>query len=118
MWPAMAVGFGLFLTGTAFAYYMVLPRALLFFANGAATWGFPTTGGSASISPSPRSSRCCSALSFELPVVVMVFVKLGLLSYETMSKTRSYAIVAHLRGRRRPHPTPDVVHPAADGRCR
>ena len=31
MWPAMAVGFGLFLSGTAFAYYWVLPRALLFF---------------------------------------------------------------------------------------
>ncbi len=31
MWPAMAVGFGLFLAGTAFAYYWVLPRALLFF---------------------------------------------------------------------------------------
>ncbi|MEN9974156.1 MAG: twin-arginine translocase subunit TatC, partial [Verrucomicrobiota bacterium] len=31
LWPAMVIGFGLFLGGTVFAYYLVLPRTLLFF---------------------------------------------------------------------------------------
>ena len=46
--------------------------------------------------------------SFELPVVVMVFVKLGLLGYETMSKTRSYAIVAIFVAAAILTPTPDI----------
>ena len=47
--------------------------------------------------------------SFELPVVVMVFVKLGLLSYEIMSKTRSYAIVAIFLAAAVLTPTPDAM---------
>jgi hypothetical protein len=46
--------------------------------------------------------------SFELPVVVMVFVKLGLLTYETMSRTRSYAIVAIFVAAAVLTPTPDI----------
>ncbi len=38
----------------------------------------------------------------------MVFVKLGLLSYETMSKTRSYAIVAIFVAAAMLTPTPDI----------
>jgi len=32
-------------------------------------------------------------LAFELPVVVMTLVKIGLLSYQTMSNTRAYAVL-------------------------
>ena len=31
LWPAMTIGFGLFLAGSSFAYYLILPRTLLFF---------------------------------------------------------------------------------------
>ena len=48
-------------------------------------------------------------LSFELPVVVMVFVKLGLLTYDTMSKTRSYAIVGIFVAAAIITPTPDAL---------
>jgi hypothetical protein len=48
-------------------------------------------------------------LSFELPVVVMVMVKLGLLSYETMARTRSYAIVAIFIAAAILTPTPDAL---------
>jgi hypothetical protein len=47
-------------------------------------------------------------VSFELPVVVMVFVKLGLLTYDTMSKTRSYAIVGIFIAAAVLTPTPDI----------
>jgi sec-independent protein translocase protein TatC len=108
LWPAMLIGFGLFLGGVFFAYYAVLPRALLFFSE----WG-----GSLGVSNDWRIGEYISfatqftllfGLSFELPVVVMVFVKLGLLSYEMMSKTRSYAILAIFVAAAVITPTPDA----------
>lgn len=108
LWPAMAVGFGLFLIGVCFAYFGVLPRALLFFSD----WG-----GSLGVSNDWRIGEYISfatqftllfGVAFELPVVVMVFVKLGLLTYETMSNTRSYAIVAIFIAAAILTPTPDI----------
>jgi sec-independent protein translocase protein TatC len=104
----MLIGFGLFLGGVLFAYYAVLPRALLFFSE----WG-----GSLGVSNDWRIGEYISfatqftllfGLSFELPVVVMVCVKLGLLSYEMMSKTRSYAILAIFVAAAVITPTPDA----------
>lgn len=108
LWPAMAIGFGLFLLGVAFAYFAVLPRALLFFSE----WG-----GDLGVSNDWRIGEYISfatqftllfGLSFELPVVVMIFVKLGLLGYETMANTRRYAIVAIFVLAAVLTPTPDI----------
>ncbi|MEI6655674.1 MAG: twin-arginine translocase subunit TatC [Verrucomicrobiota bacterium] len=107
--PSMAVGFGLFLGGVLFAYYAVLPRVLGFFYD----WG-----GKLGVSNDWRIGEYISfatqftllfGLSFELPVVVMVLVKLGLLTYETMSRTRSYAIVAIFVAAAILTPTPDAL---------
>lgn len=108
MWPAMLVGFGLFLCGVCFAYFIVLPRALDFFFS----WG-----GNLGVSNDWRIGEYISfatrftllfGLSFELPVVVMVLVKLGLLSFETMQNTRSYAVVAIFVTAAIITPTPDA----------
>jgi sec-independent protein translocase protein TatC len=109
MWPAMAVGFGLFLAGTAFAYYMVLPRALLFFAEWSGGMGISNDWRIGEYISFATQFTLLFGASFELPVVVMVFVKLGLLSYETMSKTRSYAIVAIFVAAALLTPTPDAM---------
>jgi len=109
MWPAMVVGFGLFLTGTAFAYYMVLPRALLFFAEWSGGMGISNDWRIGEYISFATQFTLLFGASFELPVVVMVFVKLGLLSYETMSKTRSYAIVAIFVAAAILTPTPDAM---------
>jgi len=107
--PSLAIGFGLFLTGVLFAYYAVLPRALGFFYD----WG-----GKLGVSNDWRIGEYISfatqftllfGLSFELPVVVMVLVKLGLLTYEMMARTRSYAIVAIFVAAAILTPTPDAV---------
>ena len=108
MWPAMAVGFGLFLAGTAFAYYWVLPRALLFFYQWSGDMGISNDWRIGEYISFATQFTLLFGLSFELPVVVMVFVKLGLLSYETMSKTRSYAIVGIFVAAAILTPTPDV----------
>ncbi len=109
LWPSMLVGFGLFLGGVLFAYFKVLPIALKFFYE----WG-----GGLQVSNEWRIGEYISfatqftllfGVAFELPVVVMVFVKLGMLTYETMSRTRSYAIIAILVAAAVLTPTPDIM---------
>ena len=109
LWPAMAIGFGLFLTGSAFAYYMVLPRALLFFAEWSGNMGISNDWRIGEYISFATQFTLLFGASFELPVVVMVFVKLGMLSYETMSKTRSYAIVGIFVAAAVLTPTPDAM---------
>ena len=109
MWPAMAVGFGLFLMGTAFAYFIVLPRALLFFAEWSGNMGISNDWRIGEYISFATQFTLLFGLSFELPVVVMVFVKLGLLTYDTMSKTRSYAIVGIFVAAAIITPTPDAL---------
>lgn len=94
LWPSMAVGFGLFLLGVLFAYYIVLPRALVFFFNWdqglgvASEWRIGWYIGFAT------QFTLVFGLSFELPVVIMALVKIGLLTYDMMARTRRYAILA------------------------
>lgn len=108
LWPAMAVGFGLFLCGTAFAYYLVLPRTLLFFYQWSGDMGLSNDWRIGEYISFATQFTLLFGASFELPVVVMVFVKLGLLGYETMSKTRGYAIVAIFVAAAILTPTPDI----------
>lgn len=108
LWPAMAVGFGLFLTGAAFAYWWVLPRALLFFYEWSGGMGISNDWRIGEYISFATQFTLLFGLSFELPVVVMVFVKLGLLTYETMSRTRSYAIVGIFVAAAVLTPTPDI----------
>ena len=108
LWPAMAIGFGLFLCGTAFAYYLVLPRALLFFYQWSGDMGISNDWRIGEYISFATQFTLLFGASFELPVVVMVFVKLGLLGYETMSRTRSYAIVAIFVAAAILTPTPDI----------
>ncbi len=109
LWPAMAVGFGLFLSGTAFAYYLVLPRALLFFYQWSGDMGISNDWRIGEYISFATQFTLLFGASFELPVVVMVFVKLGLLTYETMSRTRSYSIIAIFVAAAILTPTPDIA---------
>jgi len=108
LWPAMAVGFGLFLSGATFAYSLVLPRALLFFYQWSGDMGISNDWRIGEYISFATQFTLLFGVAFELPVVVMVFVKLGLLGYETMSRTRSYAIVAIFVAAAILTPTPDI----------
>ena len=108
MWPAMAVGFGLFLSGVFFAYFEVLPRALAFFQAWGDDLGVSNDWRIGDYISFATQFTLLFGLSFELPVVVMVLVKLGLLSYETMAKTRSHAVVAIFIAAAIITPTPDI----------
>lgn len=108
LWPALAIGFGLFLLGVCFAYFVVLPRALVFFFEWGLEMGVSNDWRIGLYVTFATQFTLLFGLSFELPVVVMVFVKLGLLSYETMSRTRPHAILAIVVIAAIITPTPDA----------
>jgi sec-independent protein translocase protein TatC len=94
---AALVGVGLFLAGVAFCYFFVLARALKF-----AEWWAIWMGVKV---PEWRAETYFSfvtkfllgmGLGFELPVVVLMLVKIGLLDYRKLSAMRRYMIVVNL----------------------
>eukprot|EP00903_Cladosiphon_okamuranus_P003862 g3860.t1 len=109
LWPAMTIGFGLFLIGVLFSYFFVLPRALLFFYEWSGDLGVSNDWRIGEYISFATQFTLLFGLSFELPVVVMVLVKLGLLSYDTMARTRTYAIVAIYIAAALITPTPDIM---------
>lgn len=94
LWPSMAVGFGLFLFGVLFAYFLVLPRALVFFYEWDQGLGVGSDWRIGWYIGFATQFTLVFGLAFELPVVVMALVKIGLLDYEMMSRTRRYAFLA------------------------
>ena len=93
LWPALAIGFGLFLTGVFFAYYFVIPNALEFFHEYSHALGIRDGWRIGSYIAFVTSFCLIFGVSFELPVVVMILVKLELLTSTTMRRTRSWAII-------------------------
>ncbi len=93
LWPAMAIGFGLFLGGVFFCYFSVLPKTLDFFFNFSNELGVQNEWQIGAYIGFATQFTLIFGLAFELPVVVMTLVKIGLLSYATMRNTRSYAII-------------------------
>ena len=94
---AAAVGVGLFLAGVALCYFWVLARALKF-AQWWATWMGVKV-------PEWRAETYFSfvtkfligmGLGFELPVVLLALVKIGILNYQTLKAMRPYMIVINL----------------------
>jgi len=109
LWPAMAVGFGLFLAGVLFAYFIVLPLALDFFQGWGDNLGIANDWRIGEYITFATQFTLLFGLSFELPVVVMAMVKLGLLTYTTMSNTRAYAVLAIIVAAAVITPTPDAL---------
>jgi Tat protein translocase TatC len=93
LWPALIIGFGLFLTGVFFCYFLVLPKALDFFFTYSSGMGVENEWRIGDYITFTTQFTLIFGLAFELPVVVMTLVKIGLLSYQTMSNTRSYAVL-------------------------
>ena len=88
----------LFIIGAAMVYYLVIPLAWQFFIS------FETIGGTGAlpIEVEPRISEYLSlvmrlmfafGLSFELPVILLLLVKAGIVSPEGLASNRKYAIL-------------------------
>ena len=109
LYKCMAVGFGLFLAGTLFCYFIVLPRVLTFFYTYSLEFGISNEWRIGYYLSFATQMILMFGLAFELPVVVMPFVKLGVLTYDMMKSTRRYAIVAIAVLAAVITPTPDVA---------
>jgi len=94
---ACAVGVGLFFAGVTFCYYFVMARALHFAEVWALWMGVKV--------PEWRAETYFSfvtkfmlgmGLGFELPVVLLALVKIGILDYQRLKAMRRYMIVINL----------------------
>ena len=93
----LITGVGLFMSGVAFCYFILMPVALSasqlysqWLGLGAYQW-----------KAEDYISFVCKfmlgmGLGFELPVVILTLVKLGILDYHSLSKGRRYMIVVNL----------------------
>ncbi|PWU11629.1 MAG: twin-arginine translocase subunit TatC [Verrucomicrobia bacterium] len=87
-------GIGLFLSGVAFCYFALMPIALVA--------SFRYTGWMGIGVPQWRAEEYISfvckfmlgmGLGFEMPVILLVLVKIGILNYSMLSKARRYVII-------------------------
>ena len=94
---AVVIGAGLFILGVVFCYYMMLHIAL-YAATNFSTW---LNFGANEWRASAYIGFICKfmlgmGLGFELPVIILSLVKLGILSHQQLSKGRPYWLVANL----------------------
>lgn len=108
LFPALGIAFFLFLVGVCFAYFLVLPRVLFFFFDWSEQLGVTSDWRIGYYISFATQFTLMFGLSFELPVVVMSLVKLGILSYPLMASSRSYAILAIFVIAAILTPTPDI----------
>lgn len=97
VYRALFFGGGLFLLGVSFCYFVLMPVALSA-SQMYSTWlGF----GAYQWRAEDYISFVCRfmlgmGIGFELPVVLLTLVKIGILSYSTLAKARRYMIVINL----------------------
>jgi sec-independent protein translocase protein TatC len=94
VYRGLGFSLGLFLLGVAFCYFVLMPMALAVSAKYAEWFGFKANQWRAE----EYISFVCRfmlgmGLGFEMPVVILTLVKLGILSYSTLKSARKYVIV-------------------------
>lgn len=87
-------GLGLFLTGVAFCYFLLMPIALSASVSYTEWLGFGVPQWRAEDYISFTSKFMLGmGLGFEMPVVILVLVKIGVLNYRLLAAGRRYVIV-------------------------
>src|SRR6201997_1037931 len=115
MLPAVGVGFGLFLAGVVLGYYLVLPATLRFFFRDAKSLDWTPTWTVRDYFSFVTQLCVGFGVAFELPVVVLVLVRLGILSVALLRRTRAYAFLLIFVAAAFLAPTPDAVSMALMG---
>jgi len=107
--PGIAASFGLFLAGVIACYVWLLPVTVLFFFNDAESLGWIPAWTVREYYSFVTRFTVGFGLAFELPVVVLVLVRIGLVTYEFMARTRPYAVVLIFVLAAIITPTPDML---------
>ncbi len=97
VYRALTIGIGLFLLGVAFCYFALMPVTLAASQKYSEWLGLSATQWKAD----DYISFVCKfmlgmGLGFEMPVVILTLVKIGVLNYRILSKGRRYMIVINL----------------------
>jgi len=93
LYPAAMIGFGLFLAGVAFSYFVVLPQTLSFFFQDAKAMNWQPTWTVREYYSFTTQFVIAFGLAFELPLVILILVKLGIVDYAILKRTRAFALV-------------------------
>lgn len=97
LYRGLAFAVPLFATGVLFCYFILLPAALAASQLYSDWFGFSSNYWDAGDYIGFVSKFMLGmGLGFELPVVILVLVKIGLLSYKTLARARPYMIVINL----------------------
>jgi len=115
MLPAVGIGFGLFLAGVVLGYYFVLPATLRFFFRDAQSLDWTPTWTVRDYFSFVTQLCVGFGAAFELPVIVLVLVRLGVLSVGLLRRTRAYAFLLIFVAAAFLAPTPDAVSMALMG---
>lgn len=107
--PGILVSFGLFLGGVLLCFKLILPMTLRWLLNDAKNMGFQDLWNVGQYFAFASQFVLIFGLLFELPVVVIALVKLGLLQASTLRKTRAYAVVIILLLSAFIAPSPDPI---------
>jgi sec-independent protein translocase protein TatC len=97
VYRGLGFGLGLFFAGVAFCYFILMPVALVASQKYSEWLGFSAAQWKAD----EYIGFVCKfmlgmGLGFEMPVVLLTLVKLGILNYAILSKARRYMIVVNL----------------------
>lgn len=93
MLPGATAGFGLFLGGVLFAYFWVLPMTLEFFFQDAKSMNWQPMWTVREYYSFTTQFIIAFGLAFELPVAILLLVKLELLTVQQLRQGRSFALV-------------------------
>ncbi len=97
LYRALAVGVGLFLVGVVFCYFAIMQVTLLASAQFSQWLGFNADDWRAEDYINfVVKMMLAVGLSFQLPVVLLTLVKVGILSYKALSNSRAYFVVINL----------------------
>jgi sec-independent protein translocase protein TatC len=109
MFPAVCIGFGLFLGGVLLGYWLALPPTLRFFFHDASSLDWTPTWTVRDYFSFVTQLCVGFGIACELPVVVLVLVRLGILSSALLRRVRAYAFTLIFIAAAFLAPTPDAV---------
>jgi sec-independent protein translocase protein TatC len=107
--PGICFSFALFLFGVLICYYWLLPKTILFFFHDTQSLGWAPAWTVEQYYSFVTRFALGFGLSFELPVVVLALVRMGLVTYKFMVRTRPYAMVLIFVLATILTPTPDIL---------
>ena len=91
--PLVVSSYTLFIVGMAFAYFLVFPTVFKFMASYNAPLGAEMSTDIDNYLSFAMTSFLAFGITFEVPVVVVVLVRMGMVTLEKLKEIRPYVIV-------------------------